>query len=225
MSLDLDVGNGIRLTYATPVLMRNVAGAERMNERLRKLILAREAADTRPRKGKHNSGVGGWRTGPDFLNWPDPEIAWLRTEFGAGLDAIMQLAVPGQQNKRAVGEIAVSAWANVNRDGDYNIIHSHADNHWSGIYYVATGQPDPGYHGNGHLLFYDPRGGATFSQTPGFPFGMSMSVKPVPGLLLVFPSWHLHSVNPFRGRGERISIAFNVRVRNFQIVPREGAHA
>src|SRR5690606_24062249 len=115
MTLDLDVGNGIRLTYATPVLMRNVAGAERMNERLRKLILAREAADTRPRKGKHNSGVGGWRTGPDFLNWPDPEIAWLRTEFGAGLDAIIQLAVPGHQNKRADGQTAVSAGANVNR--------------------------------------------------------------------------------------------------------------
>ena len=33
--------------------------------------------------------------------------------------------------------------------------------------------------------------------------------NPKPGQVLLFPSWLHHYVNPFRGKGERISIAFN----------------
>jgi len=35
-------------------------------------------------------------------------------------------------------------------------------------------------------------------------------VLPVPGDFYVFPAWQPHSVPPFRGEGERWSIAFNV---------------
>jgi hypothetical protein len=35
---------------------------------------------------------------------------------------------------------------------------------------------------------------------------------PVPGDMLLFPSWLEHSVAPFEGEGERICIAFNVRL-------------
>ena len=33
--------------------------------------------------------------------------------------------------------------------------------------------------------------------------------------MLVFPSWVRHYVTPYHGRGERISIAFNVRMEEF----------
>jgi len=35
-------------------------------------------------------------------------------------------------------------------------------------------------------------------------------VLPVPGEFYVFPAWQPHSVAPFRGEGERWSLAFNV---------------
>jgi hypothetical protein len=39
---------------------------------------------------------------------------------------------------------------------------------------------------------------------------MAEYVLPVPGEFYVFPAWQPHSVAPFRGEGERWSLAFNV---------------
>jgi len=39
---------------------------------------------------------------------------------------------------------------------------------------------------------------------------MAHYVLPVPGEYYVFPAWQPHSVAPFRGAGERWSVAFNV---------------
>ncbi len=38
-------------------------------------------------------------------------------------------------------------------------------------------------------------------------------VDPLPGLMVMFPSWLKHMVHPFSGNGERISISFNVYVQ------------
>jgi len=38
---------------------------------------------------------------------------------------------------------------------------------------------------------------------------MTQYVLPVPGDFYVFPAWQPHSVAPFRGDGERWSLAFN----------------
>ena len=35
-------------------------------------------------------------------------------------------------------------------------------------------------------------------------------ITPIPGLMVLFPSWLNHLVHPFFGAGERISIAFNI---------------
>jgi Putative 2OG-Fe(II) oxygenase len=48
--------------------------------------------------------------------------------------------------------------------------------------------------------------------TPGEPFGQKLVIKPEPGMIVIFPSWMYHFVNPFHGDGERISVAFNVAV-------------
>jgi hypothetical protein len=39
---------------------------------------------------------------------------------------------------------------------------------------------------------------------------MAHYVLPIPGEFYVFPAWQPHSVMPFRGDGERWSLAFNV---------------
>jgi hypothetical protein len=43
-----------------------------------------------------------------------------------------------------------------------------------------------------------------------FRTGMAEFILPRPGDYYVFPAWQPHSVAPFRGEGERWSIAFNV---------------
>jgi hypothetical protein len=80
------------------------------------------------------------------------------------------------------------------------------------VYYVCNGEETPGVRNNGRLEFSDPRPGARFYNPPGFRFGRSKIVAPVPGLMVMFPAWMEHWVHPFHGTGDRISIACNVRV-------------
>ena len=47
---------------------------------------------------------------------------------------------------------------------------------------------------------------------PGNPFGQRLTIDPEPGLMLMFPSWLRHAVHPFMGKGERITVAFNLAV-------------
>ncbi|MGE3652413.1 MAG: putative 2OG-Fe(II) oxygenase, partial [Reyranellaceae bacterium] len=91
---------------------------------------------------------------------------------------------------------------------------------WSGVYYVDDGgiAADPAL--GGELEFMDPRGAAPAMYAPqlafGTPGGLSggacESIPPRAGRLVMFPSWLLHGVRPYRGTAERISIAFNLSV-------------
>ena len=49
-----------------------------------------------------------------------------------------------------------------------------------------------------------------------------MQITPKPGLMLMFPSYLLHTVYPFIGEGERRSIAFNATYRIVE--PTGGEH-
>jgi hypothetical protein len=40
---------------------------------------------------------------------------------------------------------------------------------------------------------------------------LKAEVKPKDGLLVLFPGWLSHSVEPWQGSGERISVAMNIR--------------
>jgi uncharacterized protein (TIGR02466 family) len=46
----------------------------------------------------------------------------------------------------------------------------------------------------------------------GLKAGANEAVIPKAGRLVMFPSWLLHQVRPYRGNAERISIAFNLTV-------------
>jgi len=105
--------------------------------------------------------------------------------------------------------------ANLARDRAYNGIHNHPDCTWSGAYYVSLGERIGDDPLNGIIEFLDPRMGVNWVQLPGQPFGSQLQINPEAGTMVVFPSWMHHWVHPFHGTGERISIAFNVRM-NFR---------
>ena len=46
----------------------------------------------------------------------------------------------------------------------------------------------------------------------GLKAGANEAVIPKAGRLVMFPSWLLHQVRPYRGNSERISVAFNLTV-------------
>ena len=87
----------------------------------------------------------------------------------------------------------------------------HPNANISGVYYIAappvTLADDSE---DGKISFFDPRPRANMNALAN-QFTRRF-VAPVPGDLVVFPSWLEHSVAPFEGAGERICIAFNARL-------------
>jgi uncharacterized protein (TIGR02466 family) len=181
------------------------------NAKLHKILLDKEQENAEWRTGaSQKSNIGGWRSKDDLLQWPNPEIQHLMHRVNG--------AVSFLSNSRPIRKaqppknMEMFAWANINRNGEYNAAHIHPGYHWGAVYYVATGKPDPSLEKNGILEFQDPRPAAGMGPVPGYEFGHKFSVQPKPGMLVVFPAWMTHSVNPFFGEGERISIAFNIRL-------------
>ena len=99
-------------------------------------------------------------------------------------------------------------WVNVNKKGDWNTIHQHGPYHLSGTYYVKVPKDC------GKLVFRDPRPGAignTFFQYK-FTNGEFMKINLADGLLILWPSFLDHFVEPSQTDKERISISFDVVV-------------
>lgn len=204
-NIDVQLGSGIILFFATPVFMREAPDAETVNKGLRQAILKEEAED----KGIPGSSVSGWQSVPKVLEWPIPEIATMRELIE---DAVVQMACLPYKETMPV-EYRAYAWANVNRNGNYNRVHNHGDIHWACVYYVDCGEPETGHPMNGQIELRDPRPGAAAGSEyryPGYTFGHGLLIDPKPGMFLVFPGWVEHFVHPFFGKGERISIAINV---------------
>lgn len=199
--------------FATPMLRWRAPDHAALNAALRRIILERAA------KGAEASisNFGGWQSRADFLETDDPAVAAL-VRYIQGLLRTLLAAPVGGDVSRIQGGLELRGWANVNRDGDFNRIHNHAENHWSGVYYVDLGKTRPGIRHNGAIEFLDPRPAAGAAPLPGFNLGTPLTVTPKPGEFILFPSWLQHGVLPFRGEGERISIAFNAVVSGYRIV-------
>jgi uncharacterized protein (TIGR02466 family) len=210
MSLNLPVGDDISLVFGVPLLVQPMPGAAQLNPGLARLILARE----RQGAGVRKSNSGGWHSEETLLSWPEPEIATLRGWIDGAVQRVCRL--PFRQHPGPL-DIAyrATAWANVNRHGHYNNIHIHAGSHWAIVYYVATGEEEPGHPLNGQLELRDPRPAAGHARLPAFGFGRALTVRPTAGLLVVFPAWLEHWVHPFYGTGARISIAANIDITRF----------
>jgi len=107
---------------------------------------------------------------------------------------------PGRYHLRLI-----DLWLNVQRAGDYNPTHTHGGS-FSGVLFLQVPPQISGERFDGQLCFHGPEEW----QIQTFRTGMAHYVLPVPGEYYVFPAWQPHSVAPFRGEGERWSIAFNV---------------
>ena len=99
----------------------------------------------------------------------------------------------------------IDLWLNVQRQGDYNPTHTHGGS-FSGVIFLQVPPQITAERFDGQLCFHGPEEW----HIQSFRTGMAHYVLPVPGDYYIFPAWQPHSVCPFRGEGERWSIAFNV---------------
>jgi hypothetical protein len=104
---------------------------------------------------------------------------------------------------------ADDSWANVYRDGQYCMPHSHLRSNVSVVYVVDPGDEDPDDPMAGKLVFADPRIPFCCAHEPGRVTGLLIPDMRE-GTMIVFASDYLHSVNPYRGARPRISMSWNV---------------
>lgn len=189
----------INIAHFTPILARTLEGVEDLNSALREQILAKRAISL----GVTKSNRGGWHSESDlFMYLEERTRDQLLGILRAGVEEMLSFLIESPQ----VGAMRMLAWANVSERGNYNSLHVHPGAVWSGAYYVDAGG-DP----SSRIVFPDPRIAAQMIESPINPFtDDAIEFAPQPGLLVVFPSWLQHSVQPYQGDEFRISISFNV---------------
>ena len=197
--------------FPTLVLHRRSPENSALNGELAALI--RLLRDTTKNAAPGSSTYGGFQTDTNFLYMENKAVRALQQFIHATVQAylphyfrIEMTAAPKSVDARIWG------WAVLMSEGDYNTPHVHPEAHISGVYYVEmpAAMEQSREQTGGSLTFYDPRPGAEMYQIRYR--RMQHNLTPQSGDIVVFPSYHRHAVFPYRGPGERISIAFNARL-------------
>lgn len=147
----------------------------------------------------------------DLLQAEHPAIKWLAQCINKTV--VDYLAALGQTYQSSW---TLQGWPNINRFGDYHDLHNHPHSYLSGTYYVQVpedSEPMPGRSDRrpGAISFYDPRPQANMTAIRDDPqIEAEHTVMPVPGMILLWPSFLHHFVHPNLSRNSRISVSFNV---------------
>lgn len=162
-----------------------------------------------PSQKKSNSGQNSYHS-PNLINFQNPpEILKLMKQITKCIQTI-------HQQSRRENVRLVDFWININGKGGSNVPHTHPGAKYSGVFYIKVPQVMKG----GNLLFikdYNERFLQSEENMGFFKEGYKflpndlpkIPVKPVEKLLIVFPSWLPHSVEPNDTDEERISLSFN----------------
>ncbi len=192
-----------RLTalFATPVIFDELEEAADLNRQLEAIILARREREP----GLRLSNRGGWQSRHDFPVWCGAAGKRL-------IKRALDLASSYTATTAPVGlRWVADCWANISESGAFNMAHVHGGTFWSCVYYVKIGDGE-----GGQLVLHDPRMPGLRMHAPDYRFDnlgaeVAANIKPKAGLMVLFPGWLSHHVEPLRGTGKRISVAMNIR--------------
>ena len=151
------------------------------------------------------SNRGGWQSTNFALNTL-PEFRELSAEIDNALRLIAHSIDSSVKLKCG------SAWININDKGNQNISHNHSSysSTLSSVVYIQVDE------NTGRIYFED-----NFSPMVYYPHMLPAKRKlfltkeffiPTTGMMLTFPAWIPHGVEPSRSDLTRISIAFNIGV-------------
>jgi uncharacterized protein (TIGR02466 family) len=205
MASELTHAKSVNL-FPVPLMSHIWSDAEELNADLRQNILAHEQKT----RGVSITNAGGWHSEIGQLEFcGHVRERLVRHMYTMADEATRRLMVEYGHRPSPMGW-TLQAWANVNRAGDFNKAHTHPDATWSGTYYVDDGEPGADAPNGTPIHFFDPLRGRSKTFMPLI-LPISMSLRPEPGMMILFPSYLPHAVSPHRGSRPRISIAFNLR--------------
>jgi uncharacterized protein (TIGR02466 family) len=132
------------------------------------------------------SNACGWHSKGDFETWSGEAGQALIKRLGEQVNRASALYYQGHKLKEPI-RWRVTMWANVNRKGQFNRTHIHPGATWSGVYYVDAGNADESNKESGAFVLHHPNLAAVMAFFPEIT-PQSYIVRPVAGLMLVFPS-------------------------------------
>ena len=199
--------------FPTAVIVGRLPNAETLNAELKKIIAENRARNP----GISRSNILGWHSSTDMLAWGGQAAHDLGRQACAFCDPYS--ADLGSPNAPRFGWMA-EMWANVSPPNASNQMHAHPGALWSLVYYVDDGYDGADANQGGELVLYDPRFPGNRMYAPDmvfrWPDGRTEQnrhlVRPQNGMIVGFPSWMQHSVRPYQGARERISIAINLMI-------------
>ena len=207
--------DGFVSLWPTLVMRRRLPGAGDANVALARLI--EDMLATNP------ALTTDYRAG-DFLVLDHPGPQWLRQCVDVSVRDYLR-----QQGVAAGVRWYSHGWANVNALGDYHDPHNHPHAYLSGTYYVRV-PTDRATKANrsdvrpGCITLYDPRGAANMTAIRGdWNVDPEYTVRPEPGLILLWPAFLMHFVHPNLSSTPRLSVSFNVMLeRAGEHLPAQG---
>jgi len=185
--------------FQTPVWSRKVVDHERINAHIM-TVLEKLEAKTDP---VTRSNVGGWHSHDQIHR--GEELAEIRRIIGTScVECARFMEFDFDNFDLAIKEM----WLNKNGPGDFNKAHIHPNAILSGAYYVQAPE------GSGNIELYDPVPARLMNVYPIKKRkrinSQAVEYRAEDGLLLIFPSWLQHAVQPNRSDDYRVSISFNI---------------
>ena len=186
--------------FSTPIWQFNVENSQDLNKNL---LLVIEKEQRKDPQGLHKSNQLGWHSTTNLHR--KKELKDLVSMINNQTFTIIQEQKWDLTNCRLIVD---NCWAMINYKYGFSKVHSHANSIFSGVYSISTPKR------SGNIFFIDPRPGKMVLQPPLQEVDCSttqqVSYKPQAGMMLIFPSWLWHGVEPNLSEEIRISISFNL---------------
>ena len=163
----------VKNAFPTPIVMTQLPDYEKINQKLKKIILAREKKTGKARD--YSSNIGGWHSDRDMIKWGGKQVVEI-VNVAKHLANKMTALRNGKPSEFSWSN---NAWSNINRKGDSNEFHIHPGSFWSGVYYVDDGGCSRNKSFDGEFIIMDPRGSGPSMYAPSICFqgpGGSISV-------------------------------------------------
>jgi tetratricopeptide (TPR) repeat protein len=179
---------------------------EELNAALREALAERHKFRARPLDQTLRNGT---QTSRSLLTDPHPAVQAILTAFEEPIEQYRRSLGPDSEHPvTAINRGKprfTGAWSvRLQREG-YHVNHFHPEGCLSSAYYVDTPPEtaDPQIR-QGWIKFGEPR-----YPVPGA--GIERFVQPMPGRLVLFPSYMWHGTTPIHGDASRLTIAFDVK--------------
>ena len=192
----------MHLFFSTPIWSSKIKNYQTVNDNMLNYITYLQKKDS---DGVIKSNFKGWHSKNFDMKDEEPK------KFIEEIKTNINTAINDMDWDLQTQEVKISnMWAIINTKGSLNQKHHHSNSDLSAAYYVSAEK------NCGDIIFFDPRPAKVYkhpiAKNPNILNATINSISPEPGMLILFPSYLEHSVNPNLSDHKRIVISFNLNI-------------